>query len=119
MRYLFILLCLLPLSSWASWQADLTLGVDGETMKADKQVFVEGKETVVSMGNYLLKLTLKKTKIPKTLDIDYTVQEKKGQSLTLVNKGQDVVENELSKDIYAKGEPNQPNTIITIKFKSF
>lgn len=118
MKYLFVLLCLLPLSSWANWQADLTLGVDGETMKAEKQVFTEGKETVVAMGNYIVKLTFKNTKVPKNIDVDYVVQEKKGQTLILVNKGQDVVENELSKDIFAKGEPNQPNTIITIKFKS-
>jgi hypothetical protein len=115
MRYFFILLCLLPFSSWANWKADLTLGVDGETMKAEKQVFVDGKETTVTMGNYILKLTLKNTKVPKNIDIDYVVQEKKAQKLILVNKGQDVVENELSKDIFAKGEPNQPNTIITFK----
>ena len=116
MKLLLALIFLMPLSLWANWNADITLAVDGETSKLASQVFIEGKQTSMSVGDYIVNLTLKQRKAEKNLDVTYTVTEKTKK--TLVNKGWDIIGDTGSNDIYAKGEPNQPNSIITLNFKT-
>lgn len=120
MKIFLFLLLLLPLNLWATgWQVEVGLGIDGETWKLEREKFMDGKEQTLNMGkNYVLKLTIKKGTQDKSLEITYVLHEKKGDKLILVNKGDDVVEEVMSKDIYAKGEPNQPNSIITLKLKN-
>ncbi|MBA2404782.1 MAG: hypothetical protein H0V66_08425 [Bdellovibrionales bacterium] len=118
MKNLLLLLCFLPLSAFASWQVEVALGIDGETWKIDHAKFEESKETALTLGRYLVKLTIKKSKEENGLDVTYVVQEKKGEQFILVNKGDDIIEiGQKSNEIYAKGEPKQPNSIITLKFK--
>lgn len=116
MKVLWLLLCLLPLSAFANWKIDLSLGVDGETWKTDQAVFEEGKEKTFDFGRHIMKLTVKKSKEEKGLDVSYLVQEKKGNLTIVVNKGSEIIEENSKAEIYAKGEPNQPNSIITFKF---
>lgn len=118
MKYILMILMLIPLNLFAAWDVELGLGIDGETWKIEHQKFQEGKEETVNMGNYVLKMTLKKSKHEKGLDILYTLHEKKGSDLVLITKGDETVEEKLKKDIYAKGEDTQPNAIITLKLKS-
>lgn len=118
MKLFLTLMCLLPLTVLASWQADISIAVDGETFKTENQKFEDGKESSMKVGNYQLKLTLKKSKEPKLIDVVYHLQETKVAKVTIINKGQDIIEEKISNDIYAKGEPNQPHSIITIKFKN-
>lgn len=119
MKYFLMMLLLLPLSLWAAWDVEVGLGIDGETWKIEHQKFEEGKEQVINMGtNYVLKMTILKSKIEEGLDIRYTLHEKKKEELILVTTGEDTVQKVLKKDIYAKGEEKQPNTIITLKFKN-
>ncbi len=118
MKSFYLLLLLLPLGAFANWQADISLAVDGETFKTPDQKLEEGKESSIKVGNYQVKLTLKKSKEPKLIDVIYSVQETKASKVTIINKGQDIIEEKISNDIYAKGEPNQPHSIITIKFKN-
>lgn len=116
MKLLLLLLCLFPLSAFANWKIDLSLGVDGETWKTDQAVFEEGKEKTFDFGRHIMKLTLKKSKEEKGLDVSYLVQEKKGNLTVVVNKGTEIIEENAKAEIYAKGEPNQPHSIITFKF---
>jgi hypothetical protein len=118
MKYILMMLMLLPLNLWAAWDVELGLGIDGETWKIEHQKFEDGKEQSVNMGNYILKMTIKKSKIETGLDVLYTLHEKKGVELILITKGDEVIEQKLKKDIYAKGEEKQPNTIITLKLKN-
>lgn len=117
MKLVFLILCLLPLSALANWNMEVTLGVDGETFKANEAKFEEGKETKLNLGRYVVKLTIKKSDEPKYLDVSYAVEEKKGDKFILVNKGEESIEDKSSGEIYAKGEPSQPNSIITLKPK--
>lgn len=117
MKVLILMLCLLPMSAFSAWQMEVGLGIDGETWKIEQSKFEEAKENIINMGNYVLKMTLKKGTEPKSIDVVYTLHEKKGDNLTLVNKGEETIEEKLSSDIYAKGEKNQPNSIITLKLK--
>ena len=116
---LFILFCLCALSTnlWASWNVEVALGIDGETWKIEREKFEDGKEKVLTMGSYILKMTMKKSKEANYLDVNYTVHEKKGEKLTLINKGSELIDEKKNTDIYAKGEPSQPHSIITIKLK--
>lgn len=114
---IFICLFVLPLNLWANWNAEVSLGIDGETWKIERENFEDGKEKIFTMGNYILKMTFKKTKEPQYLDVNYTVHEKKGTKLTLINKGSESLDEKKNTDIYAKGEPSQPHSIIAIKIK--
>lgn len=118
MKKLILILCLFSMSAFADWQVEVALGIDGQTWKIEHAKFVEGKETALTLGNYAVKMTIKKSTQEKGLDVVYTIQEKKGEQLILIKKGDDIIEIGLPmNEIYAKGEPNQPNSIITLKLK--
>jgi hypothetical protein len=51
----------------------------------------------------------------KKITAVYAVHEKKGTKMTLVTRGTEELEMNKSEDIYAKGEKDQPNTILTLK----
>jgi hypothetical protein len=117
MKLLSLVVCLLlPLSSFANWKIDLSLGVDGQTWKTDQAIFEDGKEKSIDFGTHKIKLTLKKSKIEKSLDVTFLVEEKKGNAMVIINKGSEIIEDKGTGEIYAKGEPNQPHSIITLKF---
>ncbi len=111
-KFFTVSLLMLNLNAFACWKVDGSLAVDGETWKIN-QKFEHNKEYIFPMGTFILKLTIKPG---KTQTLVYVVQEKKGTNLTLVTKGE---EEEIkvgeSRDIYAKGENSQPNSIITVK----
>lgn len=113
-----IVFCMLfSFSAFANWQVEVALGVDGQTWKIQNAKFEDGKETTLLISNYILKMTIKKSKVEKAIEVSYTVQEKKGDKIILLNKGEDMLEDRPANDIFAKGEPNQPNSIITLKMK--
>lgn len=114
---LLIILTILSLNTWAAWNLEVALGIDGETWKIERDKFEDGKESTFTMGNYILKMTIKTSTEKHMLDVVYTVQEKKQGKLILINKGTDLIDERKPNDIYAKGEPSQPHSIITIKFK--
>jgi hypothetical protein len=119
MNFFLILLSLFSMNSFAAWQVEVALGIDGLTWKIDNAKFDEGKETAITLGNYLVKMTIKKSKEENCLDVAYSVQEKKGEKFVLVNKGDEIIESgQASNEIFAKGEAKQPNTIITLKLKN-
>lgn len=107
-----ILILTFSLSALACWKVEGSLAVDGETWKLNQKI-EHGKEYIFPMGTFILKMTFKSGKNPTLV---YVVQEKKGTKLTLVTQGE---EEELkvgeSRDVYAKGEEGQPNSIITVK----
>lgn len=110
-------MCLLPLSVFANWTADVILGVDGATFKSQQVKFVSSKETSITLSRYILKMTLKDSKEEEGLDVTYVLHEQKGKQQQLICKGDEVIEVGTSPtEIFAKGEPKQPNTIITLKF---
>ena len=110
---LFIVALLFSLSAMACWKVEGSLGVDGETYKIDQKI-EHNKEYIFTMGVFIFKMTIVPGKT-KTYTLRYVVQEKKGTTLTLITSGEDEVTEAALKEIFAKGEPNQPNTIITLK----
>lgn len=117
MNKILLLMCLLPLSAFANWTADVTLGVDGETFKSPQVKLLDAKETSVTLGRYILKVTLINSKEEEGLDVTYVLHEQKGKQQQLVSKGNEIIEiGKSASEIFAKGEPKQPNTIITFKF---
>lgn len=115
MKLIALLLALVSFSAFACWKVDGTLGVDGETFKFN-QKFDHGKEYSFPMGSFILNLTLNTGK-GKNHTVRYAVFEKKGVKLNLVTKGDDEVTEDTKKEIFAKGEENQPNTILTLNLK--
>jgi uncharacterized membrane protein YkoI len=119
MKKIILLFFLFSMNAFADWHAGVALAIDGETWKTDKAKFTNGKETAINLGNYVLKMTIKKSTEDEGLDVAYTVQEKKGEQLILVNKGDDLIEiGRPMNEIYAKGQSKQPNSIITLKLKN-
>jgi hypothetical protein len=109
-------LILVSLPAFACWKIDGTLGIDGETFKFE-QKFEPGKEYSLPLGTFILGLKLTPTKNSKVL-VSYSVQERKEKKLVLVTNGKEVIAEDKVRDIYAKGEPGQPHSIITIKIKN-
>lgn len=111
-KFLTLLFLAFSLNAFACWKVEGSLAVDGETWKLN-QKFDHNKDYIFPMGPFILKMTIKPG---KTQTLVYVVQEKKGTSLTLITQGE---EEEIkvgeSRDIYAKGEKGQPNSIITVK----
>lgn len=112
MKYLFLML-FFSFSAMACWKVEGSLGVDGETYKIEQKI-EHNKEYIFPMGVFIFKMKIITGK-SKTHSLKYVVEEKKGTTLTLITKGEDEVTEEALKEIFAKGEPNQPNTIITLK----
>ena len=116
MKIIALFLALISFSAIACWKVEGTVGLDGETYKIN-QKFDHEKEYSISMGTFILNMTLNSGK-GKTHKVRYTLFEKKGIKLTLITKGDDELTEGLSKEIYAKGEGNQPNTILTLNLKN-
>ncbi len=117
MRFLLILICFYAFNVYANWQVEVALGIDGETWKIEHAKFEDGKEQSLNFGTYLLKMSIKRTKEEKVLSVNYVIEEKKGDKKTLVAKGEDLMEDRPKNDIFAKGEKDQPHTIISLKMK--
>ena len=104
-------LLLFSFNAFSCWKVEGTVAVDGEVWKIHQKV-EHGKEYIFPMGTFILKITVKPG---KTLTLLYVVHEKKGTGLTLVTKGEEEIKPNNQREIYAKGETGQPNSIITIK----
>jgi hypothetical protein len=114
LKKLFLMLLILAsFSASACWKVEGALAIDGETWKIN-QKFDHHKEYAFPMGSFILKLTLKPAK-ENDPTLVFTLHEKKGTTLNLVTKGEEKIKVGKTKDIYARGEQNQPHSIITIK----
>ena len=116
MRMLILALFTLPLIASAEWKADLSFGVDGDTWNQQQVVFTPGKETAILFSRHQLKLSLLRNKQEGGVDVTYLVQEKKNNTFVVVAKGTENIDDKKQSEIFAKGEPGQPNSIITLKF---
>ena len=106
---------LLSLAAFACWKAEGSFAVDGETWKIN-QKFDHNKDYSLPMGTFILNLKLVPLKGGMN-NLLYSVHEKKGAKLTLVTKGEEEIKENTDREIFAKGEEGQPNSIITIKLK--
>lgn len=104
------------LEAFACWQVDGSLAVDGETFKFNQKV-EHKKEYAFPLGNFILRFTLNPVdKVNTTMN--YIVEDKKNLKLVLITKGEEEgIKEKVSRDIFAKGEEGQPNSIITIKLR--
>lgn len=116
MKFLAFLLLLLSFNTFACWKVDGSLAVDGETYKFNQKIDHD-KEYSFPMGSFILNMMIVSGK-SKTHVVKYSVSEKKGIKLTLVTKDEDEVTEGSLKEIFAKGEEGQPNTIITLKLNN-
>ncbi len=104
---------LLSFNLFACWNVEGEVAVDGETYKIH-QKFIHDKEYSLPMGNFIFSLKI----IPgknKNHEIQYKLVEKKKLNLVVITKGEDEITEKAQKEIFAKGEEGQPNSIITIK----
>ena len=115
MKLIALLLALLSFSAFACWKVEGTLGIDGETFKFS-QKFEHGKEYSFPMGSLILNLSFNTGK-QKIHTLSYAVFEKKGLKLNFITKGDEEVTENTTKEIFAKGEENQPNSILTLNLK--
>lgn len=79
-------------------------------------MFEDGKEKAFDFGTHKMKLTIKRSKGERGLNVTYVVEEKKGNTMVLINNGSEITEEKGTPEIYPKGEPNQPHSIISSKF---
>ncbi len=102
------------LPALACWRMTGTFAVDGESWNFDSKV-EHNREYAFPVGTFILKLTLKPQDKKRTT-LTYVVHERKEKTLVLVSSGEESdVESGKVRDIYAKGTPDQPNSIITVK----
>jgi hypothetical protein len=110
----FFLVFLFTTSAWACWRIEGKLAIDGQSWAFDQKVNHD-KTYSLPAGNFIFSFNL----IKKAEDIlfSFSVFEKKSNNLILVSKGEENLRLDHTKDIFAKGESNQPNAIVTIKIK--
>lgn len=116
MKFLTLVLVLISFNTFACWKVDGSLGIDGETYTFNQKIDHD-KEYSFPMGSFILNLTVASGK-SKTHVVKYSVFEKKGIKLILITKDEDEVTEGTLKEVYAKGEDGQPNTIITLKLNN-
>jgi hypothetical protein len=111
----FLLLFFFTTSAWACWRMEGKLAIDGESWTFDQKV-KHDKTYSLPAGSFIFNFKL----IKKAEDIlfSYNVSEKKNNNLVLVSKGEENLKLDQTKDIFSKGESNQPNSIITIKIRN-
>lgn len=113
-NFLALFLCLFSVSAFACWKVTGSFAVDGETWKFENKV-EHNKEYIFPVGNYHVKLTFR-PQDKKLVTLTYAVEERKDKKLVLITKGEEVdLKAGEHRDIFAKGEEGQPNSIITVK----
>ncbi|HXH32211.1 MAG TPA: hypothetical protein VNJ01_15520 [Bacteriovoracaceae bacterium] len=100
-------------SSFAGWQLEGQVSIDGEDFPI-KQSIELGKEYSSPLGSFVFDYSLKESKNKKYL-ISYHLKEKKGDKLTSVCSGKESLTQSKEEKVYAKGEPGQANSILTFK----
>jgi phosphopentomutase len=115
LKFLFVLFMTFPALACSGFNVEGKLAVDGQTWKFARK-FHLGSEEKIPAGPYIISMTFTYPEIGYR--VRYKIEEKKGTTLTTVTNGDDD-ELELGKtrDIMAKGEQGQPNSIITIKLQ--
>jgi hypothetical protein len=97
----------------ACWKVEGSFSVDGETWKINNKLDHQ-QEHIMPFGNFIVKIMVK-PQDKKLNTLIYIVHERKNNNLVLVSKGEEDIEAGKARDIFAKGEQGQPNSIITIK----
>ncbi len=113
MKILGLFLLLVSFSAWACWSIDLNLGIDGEDYKFQQKIDHD-KKYALPFGPYILNLKLIKNK-NKMINFEYKLEERKEKKLILITQGEEEIAINVKKKIYAKGEENQPHSIINLK----
>jgi hypothetical protein len=115
LKFIFLLLITLPAFACTGFLVEGKLAVDGQTWNFSRK-FKMGQSEMIPAGPYIISLAF--TYPESGYLARYKVEEKKGTTLTTVTKGEeDQIQMEKSRDIMARGETGQPNSIITLKLK--
>ena len=116
LRILIISSFFFCLNSYACWLARGDFSIDGEAFPI-LQKFDKGKDYVISGGTFLLHLRLQKKE--QKLSLTYSLEERKGTKLILITKGEEQsIAPGKHKEIFAKGLPGQPHSIISLTFEN-
>ncbi len=107
----FLFLCLFSFNAMACLHVQGSYSVDGETWKIDQKMELK-QEYSLPMGTFILSLSVTEG---KELLVKYKVEEKKGVTLTQVTRGEEKFTLTKAKDIFAKGNEGQPNSILNLK----
>lgn len=116
-KILVLSLLTFSFNAFACWQVDGSLAVDGETFKFNQKI-EHKKEYLFPLGNFILRFTLYQVD-KNNSTMKYVVEEKKNLKLQLITKGEEEnIKENVKRDIFAKGEEGQPNSIITVKLRN-
>lgn len=116
-KFLILFLFTFSTNVLACWQVDGSLAIDGETFKFNQKV-EHKKEYLFPLGNFILKFSLYPVD-KKNTTLKYVVEEKKDMRLQLITKGEEEnIKLNKARDIFAKGEEGQPNSIITVVLRN-
>ncbi|MFL5783061.1 MAG: hypothetical protein ACJ76H_00545 [Bacteriovoracaceae bacterium] len=115
LKILFLFFITFPALACSGFLVEGKLSVDGQNWKFNRK-FKLGQEEMVPAGPYIVSMTF--TYPENGYRAKYKIEEKKGTSLVLITRGEedDLVTGK-SRDIFARGETGQPNSIITVQLK--
>lgn len=115
LKYLFIVFLSLPSFACSGFLVEGKYAVDGQTWKFSRKFHLSSEE-MIPAGPYIISMTV--TYPDSGYFVKYKVEEKKGMALSLVTVGtEEELEMKKSRDIMARGEKGQPNSIITLQLK--
>ena len=95
----------------ACWEMKGSIAVDGETFTIQQKVD-HAKDYSFPLGNFIFNFKIMAGKA-KAHTLTYSLLEKKQAKLILVTKGEEEIFEQKTKEIFAKGETGQPNSILT------
>jgi antitoxin component YwqK of YwqJK toxin-antitoxin module len=114
-KLLIIIIFLFSVQASACWELKGTIAVDGETFTIQQKVN-HAKDYSFPFGTFIFNFKIITGKA-KNHTITYSLVEKKQAKLNLITTGEDEISEQKKKEIYAKGEQGQPNTIFTFFLK--
>jgi hypothetical protein len=111
MKLMIVFLFLFSFQAIACWELKGSIAVDGETFTIQQKVN-HAKDYSFPIGNFIFNLKIMAGKA-KAHTLTYSLLEKKQAKLILVTNGEEEIFEKKTKEIFAKGESGQPNSILT------
>ncbi len=111
MKLMIIFLFLFSFKAIACWELKGSIAIDGETFTIQQKVN-HAKDYSFPIGTFIFNLKIITGKA-KAHTLTYSLFEKKQAKLILVTNGEEEILEQKTKEIFAKGESGQPNSILT------
>ncbi len=113
--FLLISFSLVSSNSYGCLIGKGSLSIDGEIFPLH-QKFEPKKKYLFPAGSFLLQIRL--VEKGKKLKLSYVIKEKRGTTLMIISRGdEEDMEEGQEREIFAKGLPGKPNSIISFTFE--